>query len=55
MHKVRWWLGTWTEAYGWLIRPHWFATGLAVLAIGSFLFHAVHWLALPVWTVPPSP
>lgn len=48
---MAWWLGTWTDAYGWMIWPHWFAQVGLYLAVISFCVHAVYWLRLPV-TIP---
>ncbi len=49
LRYARDWLGSWAEAYGWLVWPHRAVRSLAFVAIGSFSVHAVHWLSLPVW------
>jgi hypothetical protein len=46
---LRWLRGGWAESYAWLWLPHKVVTILFVVAVGSFLFNAVNWLALVVW------
>ena len=41
--------GAFLEVYGWLWWPHVAVRVLWWVAVGSFLFHAWHWLTLPVW------
>ncbi len=48
--KIRLWMqGGWAETYAWLWMPHRIVSFLYVVAVGSFLLHAVNWLSLEVW------
>jgi len=46
---LRWLQGGWADSYAWLWLPHKAVTILFVIAVGSFIFHAMNWLALVVW------
>jgi uncharacterized protein YjbI with pentapeptide repeats len=43
------WLESWPDAYFWLFRVHQVLRVLFWFAVASFVWHAVSWLALPVW------
>ena len=43
------WAQGFTEAYGWLIRPHVVLRVLFWFAVASFAFNALVWLSEPVW------
>ena len=35
--------------YGWLVWPHRVVRGLLFVSLASLVWHAYHWLTLPVW------